>query len=71
MHKPLTIAILYPYLSHRPWELRQAPILLELADTLHGVWNAQEISYAGTLDLAEETCKYAGGPGMENVIRQA
>ena len=40
MHEPLTIAILYHYLSHRPWELRQAPILLELANTLHGVWKS-------------------------------
>ena len=40
MHEPLTIAILYPYMSHRPWELRRAPILLELADTLHGVWKS-------------------------------
>ena len=40
MHEPLTIAILYPYLSHRPWELRRAPILLELANLLHGVWKS-------------------------------
>ena len=44
MHEPLTIAILYPYLSHRPWELRQAPILLELTNTLHGVWESDGMS---------------------------
>ena len=43
MHEPLTIAILYPYLSHRPWELRRAPILLELADALHGVWQSSGV----------------------------
>ena len=40
MHKPLTIAILHPYLFHRPLELRRAPILLELANALHGVWKS-------------------------------
>ncbi len=38
MHEPLTIGICFPYLTHRPWELKRAPKLLELGRKLHGVW---------------------------------
>ena len=40
MHEPLMIGILLPYLSHRPWELRRSPLILELANSLHGVWKS-------------------------------
>ena len=40
MHEPLTIAILFPFLNHRPWELRRTPKFLELASTLRKVWES-------------------------------
>ena len=44
MHEPLTLAILFPYLSHRPWELRRTPKLMELADSLRKVWESDPMS---------------------------
>ena len=40
MHEPLTIALLFPFLNHRPWELRRAPELLDLGSSLHEVWKS-------------------------------
>ena len=40
MHEPLTIAILFPFISHRPWQLRRAPKLMELGNTLQKVWQS-------------------------------
>ena len=40
LHEPLTIGILFPYLNHRPWELRRSPIVLELANSLQRVWKS-------------------------------
>ena len=44
MHEPLTIAILFPYLSHRPWELRRSPRLMELANSVRQVWESDPMS---------------------------
>ena len=44
MHEPLTLAILFPYLSHRPWELRRSPRLMELANTVRKVWESDPLS---------------------------
>ncbi len=38
MHEPLTIGICFPYLKHRPWQLRRSGKLLEMGRTLHGLW---------------------------------
>ena len=40
MYEPLTIAISFPFVSHRPWQLRRAPKLVELGNTLQGVWKS-------------------------------
>lgn len=39
MFEPLTIAFCFPYLDHRPWELRRAPVLLDLGRDLRRVWD--------------------------------
>ena len=38
MFEPLTIAILFPFVSHRPWQLRRCEKLLGLAESLSKVW---------------------------------
>ena len=42
MHEPLTIGICFPYLCHRPWELRRTRKLLELGRNLRSVWKGNE-----------------------------
>ena len=38
MYEPLTLAVIFPFLNCRPWQLRGCPKLLELGRQLSGVW---------------------------------
>ena len=38
MYEPLTVAFVFPFLSHRPWQLRRSPYLLEMGRELSRVW---------------------------------
>ena len=38
MHEPLIIALFYPFLSYRPWQVRKAPVIVALAEQLQRVW---------------------------------
>ena len=38
MYEPLTIAFIFPFISHRPWQLRRSPFILELGRKLSGMW---------------------------------
>ena len=40
MHEPLMIAILFPFISHRPWQLRRTPKLMELGNVVQKVWKS-------------------------------
>ena len=42
MFEPLTVAFVFPFLSHRPWELRRAPKLMELERSLRAVWESND-----------------------------
>jgi hypothetical protein len=34
MHEPLILALFFPFLPHRPWQLRQSPSIVELGDCM-------------------------------------
>ena len=38
MFEPLVLAIYFPYISHRPWELQGSPSLVELGKHLRDLW---------------------------------
>jgi hypothetical protein len=38
MFEPLTIAFVFPFINHRPWQLRGSPYLLELGRKLSCLW---------------------------------
>jgi hypothetical protein len=38
MYEPLTIAFVFPFIHHRPWQLRGSPYLLEMGRKLSCVW---------------------------------
>ncbi len=38
MFEPLTIAFVFPFINHRPWQLHGSPYLLELGRKLSGLW---------------------------------
>jgi hypothetical protein len=39
MHKPLVVALICPLLSCRPWKVKGSPWMVELEDSLRGVWS--------------------------------
>jgi hypothetical protein len=44
MHEPLTVAVFFPYLHSQPWELRKAPLMVDLERTLPKVFKECESS---------------------------
>jgi hypothetical protein len=42
MYEPLTLALFFPYLSQRPWELRKTPLLVDVERTLSSVFQTDE-----------------------------
>ena len=38
MHEPLTIAFIFPFIRHKPWQLRGSIQILALGRALSGVW---------------------------------
>ena len=38
MFEPLIFALYFPYLSHRPWELRKTPTILDVGKQLQRLW---------------------------------
>ena len=39
MHEPLTLAFIFPFIRHKPWQLRGSIQLLALGRALSGVWS--------------------------------
>ena len=40
-HEPLVFGICFPFISHRPWQLRQSPAILEVARAVQRMWKTQ------------------------------
>jgi hypothetical protein len=56
MHEPLILAIFSPRLSHRPWQFRQSPSIVELGDRLQRMWRLGDYSQGPILrKLWEQT----------------
>ena len=43
-HEPLVFAVLFPFLSHRPWQLKRAPAFLGMAGLLRRMWKSKHLS---------------------------
>ena len=48
MHEPLTIAFIFPFISHRPWQLRRTPAIMGMERRLSRVWK-EDASSEGPL----------------------
>ena len=44
MFEPLVVGVYFPYLSHRPWELKRAPAIMELGRRVCSLWKEDEKS---------------------------
>lgn len=43
-HEPLFIAFVFPFLPHRPWQLKRSPAFLGMAGTMRRMWNEGGLS---------------------------
>ena len=43
-HEPLIFAVVFPFLSHRPWQLKRSPAFLGLGNVLRSLWKEDSIS---------------------------
>ena len=44
MLEPLTFAIIFPFATHRPWQLKQTPAMLGMERMLRKLWKANQVS---------------------------
>ena len=58
MHETLTLAICFPYLTHRPWELKKAPVILDVGKHLRRMWKEDSKSQGALLrELLRKTTR--------------
>ena len=57
-HEPLRLAIYFPYVRAKPWELRSSPMLVDVGNKLHRMWKNGEGSEG---DLLRKLFRIARG----------
>ena len=60
-HESLIIGFIFPFISHRPWQLRQTPFLLDVGRILQRVWRESQGSEGSILQqlfVQERTLKH-------------
>lgn len=69
MFEPCLIGICFPFLKHRPWQLRGAPRLLALERTVRSMWESGDTDVAACLcQFLDKTRKLPSMP--EDVVRK-
>ena len=48
-HEPLTIAFIFPFLAHSPWQLKRSKAFLEMEGLLRKMWSISEVSTGAIL----------------------
>ena len=43
-YEPLTLALIFPFLEHSPWQLRRAPAFLEMGRRVPGMWKTNQVT---------------------------
>ena len=43
-HEPLIFAVVFPFLSHRPWQLKRSPAFLGMGNVLRSLWKEDNVS---------------------------
>lgn len=69
MFEPCLIGVCFPFLSHRPWQLRGSPRLLALERRVRGLWEDGDAAVAADLcQFLNKTRKFRSMP--EDVVRK-
>ena len=66
MHEPLTIAVVFPYLSRQPWELRKTGLMVEMGGKVQRVLKENP---ALGFDLLSKLCILTGKMESMSVLR--
>ena len=69
MHEPLLIALVFPFIRSKPWQLRSAPKLLELGSELRKVFKEEGLDGRDFLRKLWDKCHRLGNM-PENVVRK-
>ena len=69
MFEPLTIGLVLPYLSHRPWQLKQSPVLVGLQKQLRKVWESDPVSSGPILRQLWDLSGHLGSMSEELALR--
>jgi len=68
-HEPLTIAFVFPFLNHSPWQLRRAPAFLEMARVMSRVWKEDNLAPGCVLCKLLSSTRALGAMSKELVRR--
>ena len=66
MHEPLTIAVVFPYLSKQPWELSKTGLMVEMGGKVQRVLKEDPSS---GLDILSKLCVLTGKMENMSVLR--
>jgi hypothetical protein len=69
MHEPLILAIFFPLLPHRPWQLRQSPAIVELGDRLQRMWRLGDYTQGPILRKLWEQTERMGNMSPRMVFK--
>jgi hypothetical protein len=67
MHEPLILALFFPYVRCKPWELKRSPKLVEVERVLRGM--LKEPFFAATLQVLSRASRLVGGVGVAVVTK--
>ena len=69
MFEPCLIAVCFPFLAHRPWQLRGVPRLLALERNVRGLWETGDAAVAAHLrQFCDKSRKFPSMP--QDVVRK-
>ena len=69
MYEPLILAIYFPLLPHRPWQLRQSPAILELVDRMQRMWRLGDYTQGPILRKLWEQTEHMGSMSERMVFK--
>jgi hypothetical protein len=48
-HEPLTLAVVFPFLSHSPWQLKRSQAFLAMGNVLRRLWKEDQVTSGSVL----------------------
>ena len=68
-HEPLIFAVVFPFLSHRPWQLKRSPAFLGMGNVLRSMWKEDNVTARTVLRKLFTQQRRLGGM-QEGLVRK-